>query len=176
MQDMHRTKCEYESDYRWHEECLESFSDFFQRKDNTWIHVIHDKRYTEDGTDERMWAGCWESQIPCPEIPDDGSYEKWEYHTDTECHRGIRKFLKWEELHDTDGDSCPTDHHTEEVEECSKENSFLSRKRVGIDDWCNGIGCIMETIDELKCAHKEETETSEEIGVFHRKILDYTIL
>ena len=82
--------------------------------------------------------------------------------------RLIRDLVEWEELHDTDSDSCTTYDYSEKVKKCCKCDGFLRCKRVRVDDRSHRVRSIMETIDKLKCTDKSETESREEESEVHR--------
>jgi hypothetical protein len=132
-------------------------------------------RNSEDRTDESMRWWCRDTEVPRPEIPDDRSDEEWEDDTDSisEWRRG--NSLEWEEVYYSHSNRDPTDENPEGIHAGREDHGVLSLQSIGIDNWCHSIGCIVKSIDELKCTNEKETEPERDIDDFHRKIIIWLI-
>lgn len=168
VEDMHRTKCEKKAKNRWHKKGFHDFNRFLDGENNTCIHPVHHEWHTEDWSDQCVWTRCRKSHIPCTEVPDDSRDEERKHDTDTKFHTWIGNFFKRKELHDTDSNSGSSYYNSEKVKKCRQKDCLLGGERIGVDNWCNRIGCIVESVNKLERTDKEEAESCKDICKFHK--------
>lgn len=72
-------------------------------------------------------------------------------------------------MDDAHSDSDTSDEYTERIHTSGEYDGVTSLESIGIDDWCDSIRCVVESVDKLECTDEEETEPEGDIEEIHKK-------
>ncbi len=150
MKNIHESKC-YTKSNKWREEewfsCIECFPP-------TWrvtSEIPDSYRDTEYRSDKCMRWWCGNTEIPCPEIPDDGCDQEGEYYTESVSQRGWGDSLKRKKMNNTHCYCDSSNDHSSSIHNCSKDYWMFWFESIGINNGGNSICRVMESINEFEC-------------------------
>ena len=87
---------------------------------------------------------------PRSEIPDDCGDQQSEHHRIAGARADLQNELDRQERDDAEGDGAARGKHAEQVPASRPDDRDLRREGMGIDDGRDGVGGVMETIDEFE--------------------------
>ena len=121
--------------------------------------------HPEDGADHGVRAGDGQTAPPGEQVPKDGGDEQGEDHGEAGAGGDLEDELDREQRDDGKGDRARARDDADEVPDAGPGDGDMRLKRVGVDDGGDGVGCVVEAVDELKaesdqkcCAQKDIRE------------------
>ena len=104
----------------------------------------------DDRTDERVRARCGQAEIPGAEIPDDRREQQREDHGEARAGADLQYQLDRQQRNDAERNRTAREDNSEEIEKTGPDHRNRRGHRMGIDHRGDGVGRVMETVDELE--------------------------
>ncbi len=104
----------------------------------------------DDRTDEGVRARCGQAEIPGTEIPNDRREQQREDHGEARTGADLQYQLDRQQRDDAERNSAAGDDDSEEIETTRPDHRNWRRHRMGIDHRGDGVGRVMEAVDELE--------------------------
>ena len=128
------------------------------------IHELIGDADADDGADKGVRAGSWEAEPPGAEVPDDGSNEESEDHGEAGAPADLQNQFNREQRNNGESDSAGGGEHADEVQEAGIDDGDMRLERMRVNDGGDGIGGVMEAVDEFECKGDEQGEAQQGIG------------
>ena len=103
---------------------------------------------------------------PGAEIPDDRRDQQREDHGEAGAAADLQDQLDRQQRDDAERDRAAREQHAEEVEHARPDDREVRRQRVRVDDSGDGIGGVVEAIDELEAERDQQRDTSRMYGTY----------
>ena len=114
--------------------------------------------------DQGVRARGRQTQIPGAEIPDDGGDEEGKDHGEAGIAADLQDELDREQRDDAESDGAARQQNAEEVEETGPDHRDIGGHCMRIDDGCDGIGRVMEAVDEFEAERDQQRHPKEQKG------------
>jgi hypothetical protein len=128
------------------------------------VHELVGDADADDGTDHGVGAGGGQAAPPGGEVPEDGGDEESKDHRETGAGADLEDELDGQKADDGIGDCAGRQHDAEEVETAGVDNGDVGFERVGVDAGGDGVGGVVEAIDELEPEGDEESDAEQDEG------------
>src|SRR5579862_9699703 len=127
------------------------------------VHELVSDANTDDRADERVRAGSREAEPPGAEVPEDGGGQQGEDHSEASAGANLQDQFNREEGDDAESDGAGGGDHSSEIPEAGPDDGNLRLHRVGVDDGGDGVGGVVESVDELKGQGDQERGAEENV-------------
>ncbi len=128
------------------------------------VHQLVGKADADDGADHGVGARGGKTAIPGGEVPEDGRDEEGEDHGEAGACTDLEDELDRQQRDDGEGNGARTGEHADEVPEAGPDDGDVRLERVRVDDGGNGVGGVVEAVDELKAERDQQGNAEEEVG------------
>ncbi|MHC2524190.1 hypothetical protein ACVIEM_001275 [Rhizobium leguminosarum] len=97
-----------------------------------------------------------QAEIPGAQVPDDRGNQQRENHGKAGAGADLQDQFHRQQGQNAEGDGAARGQHAEEVEKAGPDDGEFRRHGTGVDHGGDGIGRIMETVDEFKAERDEQ--------------------
>ena len=116
----------------------------------------------DDRADQRMRTRGRQAQPPGAQIPDDRGDEQREHHRVARARADLQNQLDRQQRNDAERDSAARSEHPEEVPAARPDDRDLRRQGVGVDDGRDGVGGVVETVDEFEAERDQHRDAEQQ--------------
>ena len=109
-----------------------------------------------------MRARGGNAEPPGAQVPDDRGDEQREHHRVAGGRADLENELDRQQRHDAEGDGAGRGQHAEEVPAARPHDRDLGRQGVGIDDGRDGVGGVVEAVDEFEAERDQQRDAEQE--------------
>ena len=124
----------------------------------------------DDRADQRMRARCGQAEIPGPEIPDDRRHQQREHHGEAGAAPTCRINSTGSSEMMPNATAPLDDDDAEEIEEAGPDHGDRRRQRVCVDHRGDGIGGVVEAVDELEAERDQQSDEQKKIWQVGRRL------
>ena len=128
------------------------------------VHELVGDADADDGADEGVRAGSREAELPGAEVPEDGGGQQGEDHGEAGAGADLQDQFDGEEGNDAEGDGAGGGDDAGEIPEAGPDDGDLRIHRVGVDDGGDGVGGVVEAVDEFEGESDEKRDAQENVG------------
>ena len=118
----------------------------------------------DDRADQRMRGRGRQAEPPGAEVPDDRGDEQGEDHREAGARADLQDQFHRQQRHDAEGDRAGRKQHAEEVEEARPDDGDIGRQRMGVDDRRDGVGGVVEAVDEFEAERDQQRDAEQDEG------------
>ena len=109
-----------------------------------------------------MGAGGGQALVPGGKVPQDGRDQQSEDHRKAGARADLQDELDRQQVDDGVGHQAGAEQHADEVHNAGVDNGDVRLQRVGVDAGGDGVGGVVEAVDELKAQRDEEREAQQQ--------------
>ena len=127
------------------------------------VHELVGDADADDGADEGVGTGCGQAEPPGAEVPDDGGDEEGEDHGEAGALADLEDQLDGQQGEDGEGDRAGGSEYADEVPQAGPDDGDVGLKRMRVDDGSDGVGGVVEAVDEFETESDEQGEAQQSI-------------
>jgi len=119
----------------------------------------------DDGSDHGVGAGGGQAAPPGGEVPEDGGDQEGEDHGEACAFADLEDELDGQQRDDGEGHGAGAEEDSGEVHDAGVDDGYVGLERVGVDAGGDGVGCVVEAVDELEAERDEQGETEQDVWI-----------
>ena len=101
---------------------------------------------------------------PGAQVPDDGGDQQREDHGEAGAGADLQNQLDRQQRDDGEGHRAGGDEHAGQVAQARPDHGDIRIERMGVDDRGDGVGGVVEAVDELEAQRDQQGQRQQHIG------------
>ncbi len=129
------------------------------------LHELIGDADADDGADHGVRAGGGKASPPGGEVPEDGGDQQGEDHGEAGAFADLEDELDGQEGDDGEGYGAGAEEHAGEVHDAGVDDGDVRLERVGVDAGGDGVGGVVEAVDELEAESDEQGDAEQNVWI-----------